>query len=120
MTDATYIGTADDRETELVKVFGLEFPKGEAVDVSGLTDARLAKLRGNGTFAVDGDPMWAATSVAELNPGAVEIPADWDGLPFQALAALARKIDPSLDRTAKKDECIGVIEIELGRRAAEA
>lgn len=118
MTRATYVGTPDDRETETAKAYGTEFPKGEAVDVSHLAEHHLAKLRGNRTFVVgDGEPV--STSRDEPDTGPVDIPADWDCLGFQAMAALARRIDPTLDRTANKEAVMASIEAELGRRAAE-
>lgn len=52
--DATYIGTPCDGVTGEVTLFGLVFPKGEAVDISGLEPSERERLAGNGTFLVCG------------------------------------------------------------------
>lgn len=51
---ATFVSSPDDRETEAAKLYGVEFPRGEKVDVSHLSDTFKAKLAGNSTFKVSG------------------------------------------------------------------
>lgn len=67
---ATYISTGDQDDDRVCRVFGLEFPIGEAVDVSDLPTAQQTLLKGNRTFTVEDGPAKPKAAVP-----AVVVPA---------------------------------------------
>lgn len=114
---ATFNATDDDKETEGTTVFGVEFPRGQKVDISHLPPAQQAKLAGNATFAVEGKPK-ATGPGPSAQDGEVEIPADWETLAFMTQRALARRLDPSLPRTAGKEDVTAAIQAEVAARSS--
>lgn len=106
----TYIGTPDDNDTEAVFLFGKEFPRGEAVDVSDLSEEHQTKLAGNPTFlAGDGSDPSLDTDTE------VPIPDGWSDLHWKTRCVLAAKISGSPVLNAL--EADQIIDDEQARRS---
>lgn len=104
----TYIGTPDDETTQEVTLFGLVFPKGEAVDVSDLSPECQSLLDGNPTFLTE------AEGDLKADPD-VEIPADWSEQHWKTRCVLASQISGKAQ--TKAVEADAIIDAEVERRA---
>lgn len=89
--------------------FGVTFEPGVWVTDPDLTEAQARKLGSNPAFDAEGAPG----AIVQ-----VEIPGDWDKLPWMAKKALAARIQTVPDK-AKKADVHAIIEAEIARRAPE-
>lgn len=118
--DATYIGSGAADENRLCTVFARTFVLGEPTPIDDLPAAFIQKLKGNGTFTVEGDlkkipRAQLAAGKIPLLEGDVLIPEGWRELTWFKMAALAKEIDDG-KRPENKERAEAIIEEEIGRR----
>lgn len=124
---ARYIGDGTDDSPRRVRYCGLAFPRGTFVDVSGLDEARVAKLAGNASFEVSDKALTkaeAASAATVADEPAVSVtgpdPAATKGDILDQLEALAQRHadkDVSWDAAASAKDLAARLEalkFELG------
>jgi len=110
----------DGHHTETT-AFGQTFPQGEWVEVEGVAAEKLSE---NPMFEAKGAVKAASKAEEPKADGdasgaaQVEIPADWETLPFMTQRALARRLDPGLPKTAGKEEVNAAIQAQISLRAS--